>query len=274
MLLLGFNLRKTRRFSAGDVKVHILYDRRAVLLDFKGDYVNRYLVVSDIHVGFEQRFRSSGVRIHSDIEAMISELESVIGSNHVTDLIINGDLKSGVDRILESEWENVPKFLMRLSRLCRIHVIPGNHDAGLGHLIPANVMLEGPNGIFLDDTLILHGHTRPLEKFSQCKRLIIGHAHPILKRKGSPLSGQPVWAFLKIRKKQIFKDMLESDSMLEVIVMPSFNLELSTSGYQSEPDDERKASSLMNDLRNSDEAAILTLGGEMIGDASMLTSVL
>lgn len=256
------------------MKVQILYDRRAVLFDSKLDYANRYLVVSDIHVGFEQRFRASGVRIHSEIEAMISELESVIGSNHVTDLLINGDLKSGVDRILESEWENVPKFLIRLSNLCRIHIIPGNHDAGMGHLIPANVLLEDPNGILFDDTLILHGHTRPLEKFSQCKRLIIGHAHPIFKRKGSPLSGQPVWTFLKIRKKQIFREMLESDSMLEVIVMPSFNLELSSSGYQPEPDAERSASSLIEDLKNSDEAAILTLGGEIIGDASMLTSVL
>lgn len=256
------------------MKVQILYDRRAVLFEYAGVEANRYLVISDIHIGFEQKFRSSGVRIQSDVGGMISELESVIVSNSVTDLIINGDLKSGVDRILESEWENVPKFLTRLSKLCRIHIIPGNHDGGLRHIIPTDVMLEDVNGILLDDTLILHGHTRPLEKFSKCKRLIIGHAHPIFKRKGSPLSGKPVWAFLKIQKKQIFREMLENDSLLEIIVMPSFNLELSSSGYQPEQENDRAGSSLVKDLRNSAEAAILTLDGEMIGDASTLSNVL
>lgn len=257
------------------MKVQILYGKRAVLFENPTEHeTERYLTISDIHIGFEQRFQASGVRIHPKIESMASELEFLISDNSATDLIINGDLKSGVDRILESEWENVPKFLTRLSKLCRVHVVPGNHDGGLVHLLPSNVLLEDINGILLDDTLILHGHTRPLEKFSNCKRLIIGHAHPIFKRRGSPLSGQPTWAFLKIRKKLIFRESLDEDTRLEVIVMPSFNLELSLSGYQPEREDDRSVSSLVKDLRNADEAALVTLSGEMIGDVSTLSSVL
>lgn len=259
------------------MKAQIIYDRRAALFENKTDSENnRCLVVTDIHIGFEQKFRSSGVRIHSNVEMMISELESLIKETSATDLIINGDLKSGVDRILESEWENVPKFLTSLSKLCRVHIIPGNHDGGLVHLLPTNVVLEDINGLLLDDTLILHGHTRPLEKFSDCRRLVIGHAHPIFKRKGSPLSGKPVWAFLKIQKKLIFREMLEtnSETLLEVIVMPSFNLELSSSGYQPEFEEDRSISSLVRDLKKANEVAIITLGGEMIGDLSSLTSVL
>ncbi len=259
------------------MKAQIIYDRRAALFENKtASENNRYLVVTDIHIGFEQKFRASGVRIHSNVETMISELEYLIKETSATDLIINGDLKSGVDRILESEWENIPKFFTSVSKLCRVHIIPGNHDGGLVHLAPSNVMLEDINGMLLDDTLILHGHTRPLEKFSDCRRLIIGHVHPIFKKKGSPLSGQPLWAFLKIRKKLIFRGMLDtsSEALLEVIVMPSFNLELSTAGYQPDFEDDKSISSLARDLKQADEAAIITLGGEMIGDLASLANVL
>lgn len=261
---------------AGKLKSKFIFDRRATLFENEPAKVTgRYLVVTDIHIGFEQKFRSSGVRIHPDVERMLSELEMLIKENSVTDLIINGDIKSGVDRILESEWENVPRFLTSLSKLCRVHVIPGNHDGGLVHLVPANIILEDINGMLLDDTLIMHGHSRPLEKFSSCRRLVIGHAHPIFKRKGSPLSGQPVWVFLKIRKKLIFKGLLENaEALLEVMVMPSFNPELAASGYQSEFEDDKSISSLGRDLKESEEAAIISLNGEIIGDISSLKNVL
>jgi uncharacterized protein len=209
---------------------------------------------------------------------MVSELESLIEKHDVTDLVVNGDVKSGIDRILESEWDNVPQFFSKLSKKCSVSVVPGNHDGGLSHLLPENVILEDINGKLIEDTLILHGHTRPLIKFKDCKRLIIGHVHPIFQKKGSPLSGQSVWAFLKISKKDVFREILDQDeanSLLEVVVMPSFNRELSSAGYR--PEDgraERRAPSLVRDLNLAEEAVIVTLGGEVIGDKSLLPSML
>lgn len=259
------------------MRVQILYDKRAVLLDSPAvQGADRYLVITDIHIGFEESFRASGVRIQNNIERVELELESLVKQNSVTDLIINGDLKSGVDRIRESEWEDVPKFLTRLLKICRVHVVPGNHDGGLINLMPTNAVLEDINGLSLDDTLILHGHTRPLEKFNMCRRLILGHVHPTFKRRGSPISGSPVWIFLKIKKKKIFREMLgsENDHLLDVIVVPSFNLELSLAGLKQEYESDRSISSLIKDLRSADEAAIVTLKGEVIGDISNLPNIL
>lgn len=257
-------------FEVAQLKITCLYDKRAVLLEH---IQSRILVVSDLHIGFEEKFRVSGVRIRPDIESMLSELDSIIRQNDVTDLIVNGDLKSGTGHILESEWELVPKFLTRLSTLCHVSLIPGNHDGGLVHLLPNNVQLEDVNGKIVFDTLLLHGHTRPLTKFKDCERLIIGHIHPVFHRSGSPISGQPVWAFLKISKKQVFGEMLEEpQAMMEVIVMPSFNLELASSGlamaYQRE---EKRAAPLALDLRQAENAIIVTLNGEIIGDSTELS---
>ena len=255
------------------MKVNCLYDKRAVLLE---QAQTRTLVVSDLHIGFEEKFKVSGIRIQPNVESMLTELESIINETNATDLILNGDVKSGIGHILESEWETVPSFLSRLSRICRVSVVPGNHDGGLVNLLPSNVQLEDVNGKIVSDTLVLHGHTRPLIKFKDCRRLIIGHIHPVFHKTGNPLSGRPVWAFLKIPKKTVFGELLEeAQTSLDVIVMPSFNLELASSGlalnYQRE---EQRAAPLALNLMDSEEAMIVTLNGEIIGDVSQLSSIL
>jgi putative SbcD/Mre11-related phosphoesterase len=254
-----------------------LYDRRAVLLE-PSNSPNRYLVVSDLHIGFEEKFRGSGVRLRPSIDSMINDLESLIDQYEITDLVIDGDVKSGVDRILESEWNNVPKFFSRATRKCRVSVVPGNHDGGLSVLLPENVTLEDINGKLIEDTLVLHGHPRPLIKFKDAKRIILGHVHPIFRKRGSPLSGRPVWAFLKIRKKLVFRKLLEDsnlESLIEVVVMPSFNTELSSSGYVPEEKYEsRKGFSLSKDLKMAEDAVIVTLEGEVIGDVSNLQTIM
>ena len=236
------------------------------------------MVISDLHIGFEERFRGSGVRIMPSIKAILADIDSIVDDYDITELIVNGDVKSGIDRIMESEWENVPRFFTHLLRKCRVRVVPGNHDGGLSNLVPENVMLDNVNGIVIEDTLILHGHTRPLIKFKECKRLILGHAHPLFKKKRSPLSGKPVWAFLKVPRKIVFREMLDGEdgeSLIEVVVMPSFNLELSLSGYQPEAElESRRTSSLVSDLKSAEEAVIITLHGEVIGDVSILSNVL
>ena len=237
----------------------------------------RGLVVSDLHIGFEEKFKSSGINIQSNVEKMQRELESLIVENDVSNLIIAGDVKSGTDRIFQSEWENVPRFLAGLTKRCKVTIVPGNHDGGLSNLVPDSVQIADSNGIVLQDTLIFHGHTKPLIKFKDCNRILMGHIHPIYQKKGSPLSGIPVWIFLKIDKKFLFKEIIpaEDDSLMEVIVIPSFNSDLTVTGYfNEEAKAERRFSPMVKELRFASEAIITTLNAEVIGDLSFLPSVL
>jgi len=264
------------------LKAKILYPHRALILaeadGRENSDLKRYLIVGDLHIGFEERFAGSGVSLNSNSNKMLSELIEIIKENRITDLIVNGDVKSGVDRILKSEWDNVPRFFTGLSEICRVSVVPGNHDGGLSYLLPNSVEVLDVNGVFLSDTLILHGHTRPLEKYSsECRRIVMGHVHPIFQRRGSPLSGQPVWVMLRVHRKSLFRDSLssESDPLVEVILMPSFNLDLVVAGYSAEAvKEERRVAPLVRELRMSTEAIITTLQGEILGDASILGAVL
>jgi putative SbcD/Mre11-related phosphoesterase len=261
------------------LKIKALFEKRAVLIEHMGSEFGsgRGLVVSDLHIGFEEKFKSSGINIQSNVEKMQHELEDLIAEYDVTNLIIAGDVKSGTDRIFQSEWENVPKFLSSLAKKCKVIIVPGNHDGGLSNLVPDAVQIADSNGIVLQDTLIFHGHTKPLIKFKDCNRILMGHIHPIYQKKNSPLSGIPVWIFLKINKKFLFKEIIstDEDSLMEVIVIPTFNSDLTVAGYfNEEAKAERRLSPIVKGLHSASEVIITTLNAEVIGDLSFLPSVL
>jgi uncharacterized protein len=262
------------------LKIKTLFEQRAVVLEpgpVEGEILppGPTLVISDLHIGFEEKFKSSGINIEPNINKMATELETIIDENHMDALIIAGDVKSGIDRIMQSEWENVPKFLNRIAKKCHVTIVPGNHDGGLQNLLPDSVQLADINGVVIEDTLIIHGHTRPLSKFKDCSRVLMGHVHPIFQKRGNPLSGSPVWAFVRVSKKALFQDIIGSDDeMVDVIVMPSFNSDLTVSGYfGQEISAERRQSPIVRELRLAPEAIITTLNAEVIGDAALLPSV-
>ncbi len=272
--------------------IRILYGRRALVLggqstssNSSGNDGRRYLVICDLHIGFEEKFKGAGVSIESNVNAMSEELIELITGNRITNVVINGDVKSSTDRISSLEWENVPKLFSKLASHCTITVVPGNHDGGLIHLLPKDVELADASGVVVGENLIMHGHTRPLPKFSDCKRLIVGHLHPTYQERGNPLSGWPVWLICKIQKKKIFQHILQAedldmqqsghDPLLEVIVMPSFNRDLVLAGFSRDASrEERRAAPILRDLKASEEALVVTLDGEIIGDSSILSKVL
>ncbi|MGI0078701.1 MAG: metallophosphoesterase [Nitrososphaerales archaeon] len=271
--------------------MNILYQNRALIIELGAAQVEseakkkRHLVVSDLHVGFEEKFKSAGISIESNVASMKEELEELIRKYGVTHLVVNGDVMSSTGRISNSEWEKIPKLFSKLTSLCEVSVVPGNHDAGLRHLIPKEVELTDVNGILIGRNLVLHGHTRPLPKFSDCKRLIMAHLHPIYQERGNPLSGQPVWIISRIRRKRIFENVLQietfgnpdddSESLLEVVIMPSFNKDLVVAGFAgAAARQERRVAPILKELKMAEEAMVLTLSGEIIGDSSLLPRIL
>ena len=260
------------------LSLQVLYEKRSVIITGGSEEQKKYLILGDLHIGFEEKFSQAGVRIQSNYRNLAEEIIEIAENHEVTDIVLNGDLKSGTDRILQSEWEYLPKLLNLLISSERIvTVVPGNHDGGINHLLPNSVELADMNGVLIENNLILHGHTSPLSKYSGCSRIIMGHVHPIFQRRGNPLTGQPVWVFARVPRREIFKQVFTSDEnpLVDLVVMPSFNKDLAITGYASEVTrEERRVSPLVREIREAEDAMISTLQGEIIGDSSMLSSVL
>ena len=145
----------------------------------------KYLVVTDLHIGFESSFISNEIFIgkNTTINDIIDELSEIIDSEKPNSVILLGDIKSSIKNISKIEWNDVPLFFEKIKKKCNIILIPGNHDANIQRLIPEGVSLISSSGMADNNILFTHGHTMPSENFSHVNKIIMGHIHPVFFKK-------------------------------------------------------------------------------------------
>lgn len=231
----------------------------------------RYLVISDIHIGFEEKYAEAGVHIQGSIEASTKTLSILLEEQKPDELIILGDVKYSVDRISYPEWREVPRFFEGLPRKQKITVIPGNHDGTLTPLLPRNVELLAKPSLLIGRSGLIHGHMNVSSELLPARRLIMGHVHPRYSRKESPLSGRPIWLLLKVEKKLLFKEA--GNEYLDIYVLPAFNEELTWVGFANVRGN--IISPIIRKVHDGiREAVIMTLEGDILGGLEALEYVL
>ncbi len=245
-------------------KMKLIHPYPALLLEAD----QKYAVISDLHIGFESELIARGINISSDtyVEEMLDELSTIIKKENPDAMILLGDIKSSVHTITRSEWKSIPEFLQQLSKMIKVFLVPGNHDGNIRHLVPSDVRMMSGKGMQLDDTLLVHGHTMPSKTGASINRLIMGHVHPVFLRRGSSISGQRVWVYLKVDKHDLFS---KSKGNLDIVVMPSFNkyfyYSMASTRYK------KSISPILKKTTESVESAIvLTLDGSIVGNESLL----
>ena len=228
----------------------------------------RSLVVTDLHIGFEASMISNDINVQPEdmIRDIHSSLESLIESEKPDNLILLGDIKSGIDSISKIEWQMVPMFF-EIGKKINTLVIPGNHDGNLSRLVPDYVTMTGPSGLVIEDTLLTRGHTMPSENFAQVNRIVMGHLHPVYFQEGSVLDGHRLWISIKTEKKNIFPS---SKGELEIIIIPSFNRYF----YATHKRHHKKSISPILERVKDYSAKIVTLDGSIIGDESILKNII
>jgi putative SbcD/Mre11-related phosphoesterase len=234
------------------------------------DGQKKHLVITDIHIGFESNLAQNKIFVgkNTTLNESIQKISSIIDLQNPDSLILLGDIKSGISRILKSEWDEVPEFLSAISKKTETVLIPGNHDANISRLTPDGITLISSLGMVLEDTLLTHGHTMPTENFSQVSRIVMGHVHPVFFDEDSILNGQRVWVSIKTAKENIFPS---GSGQLEIIIVPSFNRYF----YATKKRYYKKSiSPIIEKIKDVSSAKIVTLDGTIIGDESLLSSVL
>ncbi len=230
----------------------------------------KYIVVSDVHIGFESRFSSNEIFLgkKTTINETIDELSEIIKVEKPDSVILLGDVKSSIKSISKFEWNDVPLFLNTIQNMCNVILIPGNHDANIQRLAPEKVSLMSSTGMVEENTLFTHGHTLPSENFAHVKKIIMGHIHPVFFQEDSILNGQRVWISIKTEKGQIFPSQ---SGEIEIIIVPSFNKYL----YATNKTKYKKSiSPIIKKKKKVSSARIVTLDGTFIGDETMLDQVL
>ncbi len=204
------------------------------------------LVISDIHIGYEEALNKQGVLIpRLQFQQTIKRIENIINltlrTNKKTSfdlIIINGDLKHEFGTISDTEWRQTLKFIDFLSRKTqKIILIKGNHDTILEPIakkrnleIVEEYML-GNNGKY-SEYYFCHGNIIPkTNAFKQAKTVIIGHEHPAISFK-EDFRVEKFKCFLfgkfkesknKTNERFSLKNIIKNNTTKNLIVLPSFN---------------------------------------------------
>jgi len=174
----------------------------------------RVLVVSDLHLGFEKNLASKGINLPTQSTRILHSLCKVIKRVRADKIIIVGDIKHGVAKILPYEWIDIPQFFEQLLKEVKeILLIPGNHDAGLASLVPPEVNIAPSRGLLIEDKrkiYLMHGHTWPSVEAFNSDIIIMGHQHLTLDLTDD--SGlrvaQPIWVSLRWRPEKVAESYL------------------------------------------------------------------
>lgn len=238
--------------------------------------LKKYLVVTDLHLGFEYDLVKKGIQIDSKFftQQIISEIQAIVRGFNPDGIILLGDIKDSIVKTNSIEWYHIPRFLKDLTNNYHVYLIPGNHDVKIESLSPAEVSIASPTGITIGDTLFIHGHTMPSRKKSAVNKIVMGHLHPVIKKPGSNLNGQRVWIFLRVKKGSVFKN---EEGYLDLVTMPSINR------FITPPSDSKKKNttvSLSPIIRNATksydyvkQALVVCLDGYVLGDERLLPFV-
>jgi hypothetical protein len=227
------------------------------------------LVISDLHIGFEHKFSSNKIpnSKNSSVNDIITNVKKIIKKENPDTLILLGDVKSSIQNITKSEWNDVPYFFEELNSLDVI-LIPGNHDANITRLIPDNVTLISSKGMIIDDVLLTHGHTMPSKNYSNVNNIIMGHIHPVYFDENSLLNGERIWISIKTDKSKIFPS---TKGKINITIIPSFNPYF----YAAEKRYYKKSiSPIVEKIKGSAIAKIATLDGTIIGNESIINQIL
>ncbi|MEM0118709.1 MAG: metallophosphoesterase [Conexivisphaerales archaeon] len=218
-------------------------------------------MISDTHIGFEEQLSKRGLHVPSQSGRMAERLLKIKERYSCNSLVILGDVK---DSILGLEPKTTPLlnsfFSPIVSAFRQIHIVPGNHDAGLENLLPSSVSLTGSRGLMVVDSgeeghgkiALLHGHAYPARGIEIAKVFVMGHMHLILNIGNR---AEPLWVRCSFR--------IGGDEKMAIIV-PPFN-ELLT-GYMPNVEKEKRSSFADYVLRSSSNAEALLLDGRVIGD--------
>jgi len=236
----------------------------------------KYLVISDLHLGFEYNLVEKGIHINSKFftQQIVSEVHAIIKGFKPNGIILLGDIKDSIVNINSVERYHIPRFLKDLTNDYHVYLVPGNHDVKIESLSPADVSIASPTGITIGDTLFLHGHTMPSSKKSAVNKIVMGHLHPVLNKPYSNLNGERVWIFLRVKKSSVFEN---EEGYLDLVTIPSINRFITPSNDFRRKNTTVSMSPIIRNATKSydcvKQALVICLDGYVLGDERLLPFV-
>jgi uncharacterized protein len=190
--------------------MELIYNAEIVDL---GLLIDRTLIISDLHIGYEQALNRDGIMVpRFQYKKILERLQQIIKSCDIERIVVNGDLKHEFGRITRQEWDEALNFIIFLkNNFEEVVLLKGNHD-NFTKFIAEKTDLKVYETYTLDDFIVMHGDKIPDDLMAMNEStIIIGHEHPCIGiRNGERF--EKIKCYLKGSYKE-----------KNLIVMPSFN---------------------------------------------------
>jgi putative SbcD/Mre11-related phosphoesterase len=178
-----------------------------------GLLIDHTLIISDLHIGYEQALNREGIMVpRFQYKKILERLNEIIKSFDIERIVVNGDIKHEFGRITRQEWDEALDFIIFLNNnFDEVILLKGNHD-NFTKFIADKTDLGVYETYSIGDFIIMHGDKIPDDLMTKDeKTIIIGHEHPCIGiRNGERF--EKIKCYLK-----------GSYKAKNLIIMPSFN---------------------------------------------------
>ena len=169
----------------------------------------RIIVVSDLHLGMEERLREKSFHFPQASKKLGERIFDIYKKYNAREIILLGDIKESIGYPTISEYRDMGDFFHELED-AKLRIAKGNHDAHIGKIFDRlGIDAEISREILLKDLALMHGNALPSEEAMDKKVLIAGHGHASANVNGNY---EKVWVVIKKKK-----------GFPELIIMPPFN---------------------------------------------------
>src|SRR5271157_70136 len=166
----------------------------------------RVLVIADLHLGIESDLARHGIYFRSRSRQRQEKALRCIRDTSPDIILLLGDVKHSIPVTTRQEYCELPEMLSSFRKQGQLMVAPGNHDIGIERfLLPGEVLPR--NGVIIDGTGYLHGHTYPDPSLAG-HLVIAGHHHPFVSLRddvGCSLRA-PAYLFANLKDDCFIKD--------------------------------------------------------------------
>jgi len=184
----------------------------------------KMLVIADLHIGIEEELKEYGVHSGSQTEKLLKNITDICKKYKPNDIFLLGDVKHNIPTSTIQERKDVKRFLEKIKKFGKIHIIPGNHDGNINKIVPEKIIVHPSDGIVVDDIGLIHGHRWPKKELIECKTIVIGHTHPtiMLTDRMDFKNYEPCWVKTKLISSKI-KEKYSIGKNPEILIIPAFN---------------------------------------------------
>lgn len=217
------------------------------------------IIVGDSHFGMEEKLRRKGVYDDQFSARLCDKLASLAREHRAERIIFLGDVKEDIT-MLDRKTDAA---LSRLSMICEVVVVRGNHDGGIERF--AGTKVAPSEGMVYEGLGLVHGHSWPAPELMMCSHLVMGHQHPMVSITDAfgKRHTEPAWLIAEPDPDAIAKRYDKFNKKINLILMPAFNPLVGSAINIDE--NERLGPILNNKLFKLNHALVFRLDGTCLG---------